>query len=59
MCWYSLRGIGAICIACALFVGCAHHHDASTDDSQDQPAHHGHRGGQGRLTPTNPDLGGF
>jgi hypothetical protein len=60
MCCSFLRKMRAVCIACALFaVSCAHHHDASADDSEDRPAAHHHRGNTENIRPSSPDLGGF
>jgi hypothetical protein len=46
--------------ACVLLAaGCAHHHDASTDDSGDHPTGQHRRGNTENIRPSSPELGGF
>jgi hypothetical protein len=48
-----------LCACVLLAAGCAHHHDASTDDSGDHPTGRHRHGNTENIRPSSPELGGF
>jgi hypothetical protein len=48
-----------LCACVLLAAGCAHHHDASIDDSGDHSTGRHRHGNTENIRPSSPELGGF